>query len=819
LIIRTRRAQVRALVAALALAAMPAVLLAQQISDENFTVSNIRIEGLQRISEGTVYNYLPVNIGDHLDAQRVREAMRALYTTGFFRDVELRRDGTVLIVAVAERPSLESVDIKGNKDIKTEDLQKSLRNVGLAAGKTFDRSTLDEVTQYLTDQYYSRGKYAVSIDTKVETLPDNRVRVNINIKEGNRAKIRQINIVGNTVFRDKDILATLALQTPNWQSWYKQSDRYARETLQGDLEKISTYYQDRGYANFHIDSVQVAIAPDKSDIFITANISEGLVYKLGEIKLAGNLIAPEAELKRLLLVAPGQTYSQKTISASQEQIKNRLGAEGFYFAKVEPVPQIDEAKKIVNLTLFVDPGSRVYVRHINFTGTTRSDDESLRREMRQLEGAWLSNLSLERSKQRLQRLAFVESVEMATEPVPGSPDLVDVNFAVKERPSATIGGGIGYSASQKLVLNGNLSDSNFFGGGDFVALNIDSGAFNKVYSFSQTDPYRSVDGLSRTISLSYRDSTQFVSESSAFSSKNIALGMTYGYPITEFQGVSAGVSVQRVDLLTFAASSAEQAVEWVQSNGHPYSGESVSTFIEPDGTTISSSTALAGTRFTTVELTAGWQYDSRNRALFADRGMRSALSFTIVPPGSDVRYYIGSYQFSGYLPLWRRFLVSEVFQLAYGKGIGGTTGLPPYKRFYAGGPDTVRGYTEDTLGPVDTNGNPYGGNMLVVSRTELILPVPEKWQTSARVSLFYDMGNVFSNDGTKFVGEDLETPVNYNFSYHALRDSAGLSVQWLAPSLGIFRFSYGIALNASNGNSIDFPDRTEGFQFSVGQSF
>ena len=819
MIIRSRRAKARALVAALALTAMPAALLAQQSTDNDFTVSNIRIEGLQRISEGTVYNYLPVNIGDHLNAQRVREAMRALYTTGFFRDVELRRDGTVLIVAVAERPSLESVDIKGNKDIKTEDLQKSLRNVGLAAGKTFDRSTLDEVTQYLTDQYYSRGKYAVQIDTKVENLPDNRVRVNINIKEGSRAKIRQINIVGNTVFRDQDILATLSLQTPNWQSWYKQSDRYARETLQGDLEKIQTYYQDRGYANFRIDSVQVAIAPDKSDIFITANISEGAVYKLGEIKLAGNMIVPEAELKKLLLVATGQIYSQKTISATQEQIRNRLGAEGFYFAKVEPVPQIDEPKKIVNLTLFIDPGSRVYVRHINFTGTTRSDDESLRRELRQLEGAWLSNVSLERSKQRLQRLAFVESVDMSTEPVPGSPDLVDVNFAIKERPSATVGGGIGYSASQKLVLNGNLSDSNFFGGGDFVALNIDSGAYNKIYSFSQTDPYRSVDGLSRTIALSYRDSTQFVSESSSFSSKNISLGLTYGYPITEFQGISAGASLQRIDLLTFASSSALQAVQWVHANGHPYTSESVSTFIEPDGTTTTTSTALLGSRFTTVELTAGWQYDSRNRALFADRGLRSAVSFTVVPPGTDVRYFIGSYQFSGYLPLWRHFLLSEVMQVAYGKGIGGTTGLPPYKRFYAGGPDTVRGYTEDTLGPVDTNGNPYGGNMLAVSRTELIFPVPAKWQTSARVSVFYDMGNVFSNDGTKFVGEDLETPVNYNFSYHALRDSTGLSVQWLAPSLGIFRFSYGIALNASNGNSIDFPDRTEGFQFSVGQSF
>ena len=814
-----RRAQARALAATLTLAAAPGALLAQQAVSEEFTVSNIRLQGLQRISEGTVYNYLPVNIGDHLTPQRVREAMRALYATGFFRDVELRRDGNVLIVAVAERPSLESVDIKGNKDIKTEDLQKSLRNVGLAAGKTFDRSTLDEVTQYLTDQYYSRGKYAVKIDKKVENLPDNRVRVNIDIKEGSRAKIRQINIVGNTVFKDKAILETLSLQTPNWQSWYKQSDRYARETLQGDLEKISTFYQDRGYANFHIDSVQVAIAPDKSDIFITANVTEGAVYKLGGIKLAGNLIAPEAELRRLLVIAPGQIYSQKYISASQEAIKNRLGAEGFYFAKVEPVPQMDEAKKIVNMTLFVDPGSRVYVRHINFSGTTRSDDESLRRELRQLEGAWLSNVSLERSKQRLQRLAFVESVDMTTEQVPGSPDLVDVNFAVKERPSATIGGGIGYSAAQKLVLNANLSDSNFFGGGDFVALNVDSGAYNKIYSFSQTDPYRSVDGLSRTISLSYRDSTQFVSESSAFSSKNIALGLTYGYPITEYQGVSAGVSLQRNDLLTFAASSAQQAVQWVQQNGHPYTSESVQTFIEPDGTTITSSTALAGTRFTTMELTAGWQYDSRNRALFADRGFRSALSFTYVPPGASVRYFLSSYQFSGYLPIWRKFILSEVVQLAYGKGIGGTTGLPPYKRFYAGGPDTIRGYTEDTLGPVDTNGNPYGGNMLVVSRTELLLPVPEKWQTSARVSIFYDKGNVFSNDGTKFVGEDLQTPINYNFSYHALRDSTGLSVQWLAPSLGIFRFSYGIALNAQRSNGITFPDSTEGFQFSVGQSF
>jgi outer membrane protein insertion porin family len=711
------------------------------------------------------------------------------------------------------------VDIKGNKDIKTEDLQKSLRNVGLAAGKTFDRSTLEDVTQYLTDQYYSRGKYAVQIDSKVEDLPDNRVRVNLTIKEGNRARIRQINIVGNTVFKDKDILSTLSLTTPTMLSWIKSNDRYSRESLQGDLDKITAYYQDRGYANVRIDSVQVAIAPDKSDIFITVNITEGSVYTLGTVKLGGNLVVPEDQLRGLLLVRPGQRYSQRIISATQDLIKNRLGAEGFYFAKVEPVPETDEEHKVVNLTLFVNPGSRTYVRHINFTGSTRSNDETLRRELRQLEGAWMSNIAVERSRQRLQRLPFIETVDMTTEPVAGAPDLVDVSFAVKERPSASVGGGIGYSAAQKFVLNANFSDSDFFGGGNAVTVAVDAGAYNKVYSLSQTDPYRTVDGLSRTLSLSYRDSTQFVSASSAFNSSSLQIGAGYGYPISEFQGINAGINLQSINLLTFAASSAEQAVQWVSSNGRPYRREAINSSLEPDGSTITSSTALIGSRYDLYELTAGWAFDSRNRGLFADRGFRSALSVSVVPPGADVRYWIGTYSFAGYFGLPHKFTLSESLQVTYGNGIGGTVGLPPYKRFYAGGPDTVRGYTEDTLGPVDTNGNPYGGNMLTVSRTELIVPIPQKWQTSARASLFYDVGNVFSNDGTKYLGEDLETPVNYKFSLSALRQSTGIAVQWLAPALGIFRFSLAVPINKFGGTAVLFPDRTEVFQFSVGQSF
>jgi outer membrane protein insertion porin family len=808
----------RASIAAFVLLVASAVSLAQQPSVSEFTVGDIKVEGLQRISEGTVFNYLPVNIGDRLDAQRLREALRALYATGFFRDVEFSRDGNTLVIAVLERPSLESIEIKGNKDIKTEDLQKSLRNVGLSAGKTFNRSTLEEVTQYLTDQYYSRGKYAVSIDAKVEELANNRVRVNLDIKEGSRAKIRQINIVGNKTFKAKDILETLTLKTPSWTSWYKQDDRYSRESLQGDLEKIQTFYQDRGYANAHIDSVQVAISPDKDDVYITANITEGVVYKISGVKLAGNLVVPETQLRRLVLVTPGQTYSQKAISATQELIKNRLGAEGFYFAKVEPVPTMDEAKREVALSLFVDPGNRVYVREITFKGTTRSNDETLRRELRQLEGALLSNVALERSKQRLQQQTFIETADFETNPVPGSPDLVDVVFNVKERPSATISGGLGYSASQKLMLNASFQDSDFMGSGNSVALQVDSGLYNKIYSFAHTNPYRTVDGLSRTVSLSYRNSTQFVSSSSNFKSQNLALGVNYGYPVTEFQRLSAGVSVQRVDLLTYQGSSAQQAVDWVKTNGRPYARVLLNSVTLTDGTAVTSSTSLFGSRFSTIELNAGWLFDSRNRGLFADRGQRHTLALNFVPNGS-ARYYVASYDGTGYLPLVLRTTLSLGLNLAYGNSIGATTALPPYKRFYGGGPDSVRGFTESSLGPVDSNGNPYGGNMLVTARAELILPLPLKWQTSARATLFFDIGNVFSTDKVKYVGRDLTTPVAYKFSYDELRKSTGVAVQWLAPSLGVFRFSYGIPLNKFAGDAVHFADRTENFQFTIGGSF
>jgi outer membrane protein insertion porin family len=803
----------RAVLASVALFAHCAIALSQATNDADFTVSDIRVEGLQRVSEGTVYNYLPVNIGDHLTGTRVREAIRALYATGFFRDVQLRRDGNTLVVVVLERPSIESFEITGNKDIKTEDLQKSLRNVGLATGKTFDRSVLEDVTQYLTDQYYSRGKYAVKVDTKVEEQTGNRVKIKIEIKEGKRAKIRQINLVGNRSFKQKDVLDVFELKTPNWKSWYKQDDRYSRESLQGDLEKLRNYYMDRGYANFQINSTQVAIAPEKDDIFITVNLEEGEIYKIADVKLAGTFVVPKAELEKLVSVQPGQTFSHQLITSTQQSIQNRLGADGYAFAKVDPVPTPDNANHTVSLTFFIDPGNRVYVRNIGFSGSTRINDEVLRREMRQLEGGWLSNTALERSKQRVQRLPYVKNVSFETTPVSGAPDLVDVEFKTEEGPSAQLGGGIGYSETYKFQLNGSYTDANFLGSGQRISVELNGGAFSKVYSLQHTNPYTSIDGVSRTESVTYRDVTQFVSASSNFSSKTASAGMTFDYPLTEYQYLRLGGTLDDSQLLTNSLGSALQAQQWVQQNGHSYQR------IAHDDQT-NNEYVFYGTNFKAAELLGGWGWDTRNRTLFADRGMRQTVSLSSTVPGGDVQYWVADYSFLQYVPIHGPFIYQGTFSIDYGAPMGHTTALPPYRNYFAGGPDDIRGYRESRLGPKDQFGNPYGGNLKVVNRNELILPIPEKWRQTARVSWFFDQGNVFSTSkDIKFYGPDGVSPANYDFSFHDIKRSTGVSVQWLAP-LGLFRFSLGFPLNPTHSNLTNqWGDETEVFQFSIGQAF
>ncbi len=797
------------LAALAALIAVPAVL-AQDAMGE-FTVGDIEIEGLQRISEGTVYNYLPVNIGDRMDSRKVEESLRALYATGFFKDVELRRDGGTLLVVVKERPSIESFTITGNKDIKTEDLEKSLRSAGLAKGKVFNQSTLDEVDRFLTDQYYSRGKYGVRVDTKVTDLPNNQVSLAIDIKEGKRSKIQQINIVGNEAFSEDDLRAQLKLQTPNWLSWYRQDDKYSREELSGDIEKLRSFYLDRGYADFDVLSTQVAIAPDKQDIFITLNVDEGPVYRVSDVKIAGDLVVPEQDLMGLVQVRRGDIYSRKAITSTTELMALRLGQDGYAFAKIDPVPQENAQTKEIALTFLVQPGSRAYVRHINFTGSTGINDDVLRREMRQMEGGYLSNAAVERSKQRLQRLPFIEKVEVETNPVPGTPDLVDVDFKVKEGLPGQFSGGIGYSQSQSFLLNGSFVHSNFLGTGNRVAAEVNAGQYSQVYSLSHTDPYVTVDGVSRTISASYRNYQQYTSNSSQFDTSTGQVSVDYGWPLSEFQSVRVGLAAQRSDLFTDPYQSAEQSLVWVQNNGNPYTRNST-VGVPPI------SFKYYGTKFDTFLLSAGWGYDSRNRAIFADRGARHWFNVGYTIPGSDVEFLSASYDYLQFIPLGRWLTLMNSFELGYGIDIGSTTSIPPYRNFFAGGAESVRGFRSSTLGPKDTFGNPYGGNSKLTNQLELLLPMPEKFRNSARFSLFFDAGNVFSNDHVTFYGKDDFTPVEYEFGFDKLRYSTGVAVQWMAP-LGVFRFSYAFPLNAKKGNAIDWGDETENFQFSIGQAF
>ncbi|MGI9341693.1 MAG: outer membrane protein assembly factor BamA [Gammaproteobacteria bacterium] len=787
-----------------------ALSLANAAVAQELVVRNIRVEGLQRISDGTVFNYLPVNIGDAVDQQRIQEATRAVYGTGFFKDVELRWDDGTLIIAVSERPSIESFTIEGNKDIKTEDLEEPLAQIGLKAGRTFNRSVVDEVEQSLTDQYFSQGKYAAKVTSEVIEVPGNKVQIAINIKEGDRARIRQINIVGNEAFKDKDLVDAFELRTPNLLSFIRQDDRYSREALAGDLETLRSYYMDRGFADFAIESTQVAISPSKEDIFVTINIVEGDRYTIEDVRLAGELILPQQALNPYVAVKPGQIYSQRLISSSADLIRLRLGEEGYAFASIEPVPELDREAKTVSLTLYVEPKNRVYVRRVIFNGADSVNDDVFRREMRQFEGAYLSNSKVERSRVRLQRLPYIEEVAVETNPVPGTPDLVDVEFELKEGLPGQFGGGLGFSEAQGLIFNVNFVHTNFFGTGNRVAADINTGEFRTIYSASHTNPYSTINGVSRTISASYSDITQFTSDASELDTQNVSLRLEFSYPLSEFQSLILGVAYNGSELLASRGSTL-QAQDWVLNNGD--------TFVE---------SGVGGTKFNTFDLIAGWVYDSRNRSLFATRGSRQRLLLNATVPGSDIEFWTATYSFTQLLPLTRYFTFSLNTDLRYGKAFGTTTAIPPYKNYFGGGPNSVRGFRENSLGPRDTFGNPYGGNILAAGQAELILPIPQKWQTRSRFSLFFDAGNVYSDDDVVFydttcVTNDRTTcnennEITYQYDDQDLRMSYGAAVQWLAP-LGLFRFSYAFPLNADSFGGGRFGDQTERFQFSIGGAF
>ncbi len=714
-----------------------------------------------------MFTYLPAKVGDRIDNAAAADAIRALFKTGFFKDVSLERQGDVLVVKVVERPAIAEINFTGNKDIETKELKKSLKDVGFAEGQAFDRALLDKVEQELQRQYFSQGKYAVKIKTTVTPLERNRVSIAIDVSEGKVARIKRINLVGNHAFKDDELLDTFQLTGPRMFSFFSSSDQYSKQKLSADLETLRSYYQDRGYINFNIDSTQVAISPDKKDIYITINITEGDVYTVKEVKLAGDLVVKPDELAKFITVQPGETFSRKQATETSTKLSERLGNDGYAFANVNTIPEIDKDSKQVALTFFIDPGKRVYVRRINTIGNIKTRDEVLRREMRQLEGAWFSTEKVNRSRTRLQRLGFFDEVNVETPAVPGTTDQVDVNYSVTERSSGTLSLGLGYSQGQGFLFNTSVTQDNFLGTGNRVNASFNNSQVNTVYSVGYTNPYYTLDGVSRGFSGFYRTTDAAEANVANYTTDAFGGNVNFGIPISEDDTVHAGLGYENTELNINSASPVE-ITDFVSQNGSQYNN---------------------------VSLRTSWAHDTRNRAVLPDRGNLTSLSAETSVPGLDLEYYKLAVRHQRYFPLTEQLTLALNGEIGYGDSFGDTTDLPPFEKYYAGGANSVRGYQDNTLGPISTiTGDPLGGNTRVVGNMELYLPVPfMKDVKSFRISAFVDVGNVYDS----------------NFEAGDLRMSTGLSAIWISP-IGPLSFSLAKPFNDQPG------DETQLFQFSIG---
>ena len=738
---------------------------------EPFKVLDIRVEGLQRISAGTVFNYLPIKVGQTIDTEDTVFAVKALFKSGFFNDVHLERDGSVLVVYVKERAAISSIDIEGNKDLDSEELLEGLKEIGLAEGRVFDRSLLEKVEQELRRQYFSRGKYAVKIDTTVTPLDRNRVGILINVSEGRAARIKQINIIGNHEFTDKELLDEFSLTTPNIFSVFTKSDQYSKQALSADLETLRTYYLDRGYLKFNINSTQVSITPDKKDIYVTINVAEGHQYSIREVTLSGDLVVPAEELFPLIKINPGDVFSRRKVTESVDRISSLLGDQGYAFANVNTAPEMDDEAYEVSLGFFVDPGKRVYVRRINISGNVGTQDEVLRREMRQMEGGWYSTEQVERSRTRLDRLGFFEDVNVETPTVPGTTDQLDVNYSVTETSSGSVTAGAGFSQTSGVLFNASIQQNNFLGSGKRVALTFDNSEVSTVYRFSYTNPYWTVDGVSRGFSLGYRKTDADEANLSDYSTDTRNADVNFGIPVNEYDTIRFSVGYQGLDLKSNSSSPAQ-----------------VTDFIDEHGDS-----------FDDAVFTASWSHDSRNKILFTDTGGLQRLSLETTAPGSGLEYYKLTYQQQRFFPLTRELTFGLKGNIGYGDGFGDFDQLPFFENFYAGGVRSVRGFEDNTLGPKDSDGDPIGGAFLTVFNAEITFPIPfVEDAKGVRLSAFFDIGNVF---------EDYN-----NFDAGDLRYSVGLAGLWLSP-LGPISMSLGYPLNAESG------DDEQNFQFTVGTFF
>ncbi|HUS23868.1 MAG TPA: outer membrane protein assembly factor BamA [Candidatus Binatia bacterium] len=755
----------------LLLGALLACCATAALAVEPFTIKAIRAEGLQRLDDGTVLSYLPLSVGDTLDNQTSSQAIRALYASGLFQDVQLERDGDTLVVRVAERPAISDFKIEGNDKIGGDQLKDSLKNLGLAKGEPFKRALLDQVEQELRRQYYANGYYDVGIETEVKEEGNNRVSLKIKVTEGKVTRIREINIIGNKAFSKDELLEQLKLEKTVWWVPFQSSDRYSKQQLLGDLESLGSYYQDRGYLKFNVTSVQVALSPDKEAIYITLNIEEGEIYKIKDRRFSGETVLTEDFLQRLVSTKAGDVFSRKEATESANRIEAALADIGYAFAEVQPLPEVDEDKREVGLNYFVQPGKRAYVRQINFSGNSSTNDETLRREMRQLEAAPFSKSSVERSRVRLARLPFIEEAEVDTKPVPGSDDLVDINFTVKERPPGSIQFGVGYSGASGFLVTGNVTHTNVFGSGNRVAVELDNNSISKRLSLSWTDPYFTEDGISQTASVYYRKTEGLARFASGFNLNVIGGNLTYGIPLSEYSTLRAGAGVDDTALDTFANSTAN-VLRFAVENG---------------------------TRYITYELRTGVTYDSRNRTFFATRGALHQFDFDITTPGSDLQFYRAAYRVQNYRPLLLGAVLESNARFGVLDKWGNKGDPPPYENFLAGGARTVRGYRESSLGPRE-NDIPTGGRFQTALQNNFIIPTPlESDNKSTRFALFFDIGDVFQRPS--------------DFRWNELRQSAGVAFTWYTPFLGILDLSYALPLNDKANDS------TDRFQITFGTPF
>ena len=771
------------------LAGVIATLVAASASAfEPFTVKDIRVDGIQRTEAGTVFSYLPIKVGDTMTDEKAAQAIKALFATGFFKDVRIEIDGGVVVVAVEERPAIAQIDFVGLKEFDKEQLTKGLKEAGFAISRSFDRSMLERAEQELKRQYLTRGKYGVAITTTVTPLERNRVSVNFSIDEGVAAKIKQINIVGNQSFDEDDLLENFQLQTPNWVSWYTKNDQYSKQKLSADLETLRSFYLNRGFLEFNVESTQVSISPDKKDIYIAINISEGERYLVSSIKLAGDLILPEDEFRAAMKIKPGDVFSRESLNESTKVISEKLSAKGYAFANVNAAPELNKEKRQVAFTVFVDPGRRTYVRRINIAGNTKTRDEVIRQEMRQMEGGWYDDERVKLSRQRIDKTDYFSEVNVETPPVPGTTDQVDVNVSVTEKSTGSVSVGAGYSQSEGVILSGAISQSNIFGSGKFVSLQVGTGKINRAIGIGYTNPYFTVDGVSQGFDL-YHKRTDPQDLGYVYATESTGGGVRFGIPISEKQSISfgAGIDYTKVTIDYHKEDSNHNLVTPLQYR--KFSDE----FLNSQDSCANVS----------LPLTAGWKYDTKDSAINPTRGAYQSLAFEVSPAG-DIKYYKATYQHQRFFPVTRNWTLMLNGELGYAKGLGGQA-MPFYKNFYAGGPGSVRGYEASSLGPyqLDSDGDVVhlGGTKRVIFNAELSVPVPGFGaDKSLKFGPFFDAGQVFGESG----GEVKDAG--------SIRMSAGLAATWISP-LGPFKFSLAQPLNDSN------DDKLQRFQFQMGQTF